>query len=92
MEENKVFPFKCNLDSAFQNRVVLPYSCIFKCIIQINQGPGRMCTNGVKSGLVKTNRTALDVTLGPTPTAGFQNIKTDDMSTPAAQGAASNNN
>ena len=70
----------------------MPYSCIFKCIIQINQGPGRMCTNGVKSGLVKTNRTALDVTLGPTPTAGFKNIKTDDMSTPAAQGAASNNN
>ena len=42
-----------------------------------------MCTNGVKSGLVKTNRTAIDVTLGPTPSQGFKTTKTDDMPTPA---------
>jgi len=80
------FPLYCLMSKQFRST--------FRkiCNIQINQGPGRMCTNGVKSGLVKTNRTALDVTLGPTPTAGFKNIKTDDMSTPAAQGAASNNN
>ena len=43
-----------------------------------------MCTNGVKGGLVKTNRTAIDVTLGPTPSPGFKTAKTEDMSTPAA--------
>ena len=57
--------------------------CLFNYLIQINQGAGRMCTNGVKSGLVKTNRTAIDVTLGPTPSQGFKTTKTDDMPTPA---------